>query len=167
MRCLTYIPFLQLENYIDLIIPRGSNDLVRNITEQSKGIPVLGHADGVCHVYLDKDADLKTAVDIIVDAKTDYPAACNAMETLLVHKDLLETPMFTEVSRQLKEKGVKINLGPELFKLIGMGGEAQTDYHVEYGEPECTIEIVEDMQHAIDVCVTSLVDCSCFSNAYL
>ena len=89
---------LKLDNYIDLIIPRGSNDLVRSIKERSKSIPVLGHADGICHTYLDEFADLDKAIKIVVDAKTDYPAACNAMETLLVHETLVGNEYFYHVS---------------------------------------------------------------------
>ena len=92
---------LKLDNYIDLIIPRGSNELVRSIKERSKSIPVLGHADGVCHVYLDSDCDVEKAIKIVVDAKTDYPAACNAMETLLIHESLLENEVFYKVIHYL------------------------------------------------------------------
>jgi len=85
---------LKLDQYIDLIIPRGSNELVKSIKERSKSIPVLGHADGICHTYLDEFCDAEKAVKIVLDAKTDYPAACNAMETLLVHESLLTNEVF-------------------------------------------------------------------------
>jgi delta-1-pyrroline-5-carboxylate synthetase len=88
---------LKMDKYIDLIIPRGSNELVRSIKEGSRSIPVLGHADGICHVYLDQAADVDKAIKIVLDAKTDYPAACNAMETLLVHESLLENQVFHKV----------------------------------------------------------------------
>ena len=88
----------QLDSYIDLIIPRGSNELVKSIKERSKSIPVLGHADGICHTYLDEHCDLDKAIKIVLDAKTDYPAACNAMETLLVHESLLNNDTFHHVS---------------------------------------------------------------------
>ena len=89
---------MKLDQYIDLIIPRGSNELVRSIKERSKSIPVLGHADGICHTYLDQTADPDKAVKIVLDAKTDYPAACNAMETLLVHEALLTNDIFYQVN---------------------------------------------------------------------
>lgn len=76
---------LEMNDYIDLIIPRGGNSLVKFIQENTK-IPVLGHADGICHIFIDKTADLKMASDVVIDAKTQYPSACNAVETLLIHK---------------------------------------------------------------------------------
>ena len=80
---------LKCHNEVDLIIPRGSNAFVQYIMENSK-IPVMGHADGICHVYVDKDADIDLAVKVIVDSKTQYPAACNALETLLIHEDIYD-----------------------------------------------------------------------------
>ena len=80
---------LKCHNEVDLIIPRGSNSFVQYIMENSK-IPVMGHADGICHVYVDKDADLDLALNVIEDSKTQYPAACNALETLLVHQDIYD-----------------------------------------------------------------------------
>ena len=80
---------LKLDKYIDLIIPRGSNEFVRYIMDNSR-IPVLGHADGICHCYVDRDADIKMAVDIVNDSKTQYVAVCNATETLLVHSGIAE-----------------------------------------------------------------------------
>merc|ERR1719471_421042 len=105
---------LKLDSYIDLIIPRGSNELVRSIKERSKSIPVLGHADGICHTFLDEHCDVEKAMKIVVDAKTDYPAACNAMETLLVHDSLLTNDVFYKVCKALKEAGVEIFSGPRL-----------------------------------------------------
>ena len=88
---------LEMDQYIDLIIPRRSGELVKYIKEQSKHIPVLGHAEGICHVYLDKAADVDKAIKIVKDAKTNYPAACNAMETLLIHEDLVHSDVFDQV----------------------------------------------------------------------
>lgn len=97
---------LSLDQYVDLVIPRGSNELVRYVKENTK-IPVLGHADGLCSIYLAADADEKIAVDVIVDAKTHYPAACNAAETLLVDEAALTTIM-PKVAEALLMKGVSL-----------------------------------------------------------
>lgn len=77
---------LKCDKYVNLIIPRGSNKLVRFIKDNTR-IPVLGHADGICHIFVDKSADLEMAIKVVTDAKTQYPSACNAVETLLIHED--------------------------------------------------------------------------------
>lgn len=100
---------LEMTDYIDLIIPRGGNSLVKFIQENTK-IPVLGHADGICHIFVDKSADLKMAADIVIDAKTQYPSACNAVETLLIHKDF---KYKNELLESIKEANVKLIDTPE------------------------------------------------------
>lgn len=97
---------LALDEYIDLVIPRGGNELVRYVKEHTK-IPVLGHADGLCCIYLHEDAQRDVAVKVVLDSKCDYPAACNSVETLLVHEDLLET-VLPDVAQTLLEKGVSL-----------------------------------------------------------
>lgn len=98
---------LTLEKYIDLVIPRGSNALVSHIKATTR-IPVLGHADGICHIYVDKAVDLEKAVPVVVDAKIQYPAACNAVETLLVHKDVVDTAL-PELGAALLKEGVTLH----------------------------------------------------------
>ncbi|KAI7735077.1 hypothetical protein M8C21_004946 [Ambrosia artemisiifolia] len=118
---------LKLDDVIDLVIPRGSNELVYQIKSSTK-IPVLGHADGICHVYVDKSADMEKAKNIVLDAKTDYPAACNAMETLLVHQDLMESGGVNELLIELQTKGVSINGGPRACSLLNLpAAPAHTD----------------------------------------
>lgn len=139
-----------MEQHIDLIIPRGSSDLVRSIQSQSQHIPVMGHAEGICHVYIDKEADLNKALKIIRDAKCDYPAACNAMETLLIHESLMEGEFFTDVCNMLKKEGVKIYSGPKLSNLLTFGPPPAKTMKHEYGALECCIEVTKDMDSAID-----------------
>ncbi|KAI3458649.1 hypothetical protein Pfo_015312 [Paulownia fortunei] len=138
---------LKLDDVIDLVIPRGSNKLVSQIKASTK-IPVLGHADGICHVYVDKSANMDMAKQIVLDAKTDYPAACNAMETLLVHKDLVQTGGLNELIVELQIKGVTIFGGPRASSLLNIP-EARSLHH-EYSSLSCTVEIVDDVNAAID-----------------
>ncbi len=124
---------LQFSEYIDLIIPRGSNKLVNFIKENTK-IPVLGHASGICHIFVNKDADFEMAKKIIFDAKTQYPSACNSVETVLVHKDFKK-------SNELKEFLTSSNI-----EVI-----TETDkYDVEYSDKILTYKIVENLEEAIN-----------------
>ncbi|XP_025416709.1 delta-1-pyrroline-5-carboxylate synthase [Sipha flava] len=141
---------LSMENQIDLIIPRGSSELVRSIQDQSAHIPVLGHAEGICHVYVDKDANLDKALTIIRDSKCDYPAACNAMETLLVHEDLFHQPFFNEVCDMLKRENVQLFSGPRLSKRLTFGPPRAKSLKHEYGELACAIELVADLDSAVN-----------------
>ena len=139
-----------MDQQIDLIIPRGSGELVKSIKDQSKLIPVLGHAEGVCHVYIDRLANIDTAVKIVIDSKTDYPAACNALETLLIHEDLLSNGMFEVICAKLKAAGVAIYSGPNLNAKLTFGPPPAAKLRHEYGDLACTIEVVRSMYDAID-----------------
>ncbi|MED6196739.1 Delta-1-pyrroline-5-carboxylate synthase [Stylosanthes scabra] len=138
---------LKLDDVIDLVVPRGSNKLVSQIKESTK-IPVLGHSDGICHVYVDKAANIDMAKQIVRDAKIDYPAACNAMETLLVHKDLSETAGLNQLVAELTKEGVELYGGPRASALLNI--TKTSSFHKEYSSLACTIEIVDDVSAAID-----------------
>ncbi|KAL6977401.1 Delta-1-pyrroline-5-carboxylate synthase [Sarracenia purpurea var. burkii] len=138
---------LKLDDVIDLVIPRGSNKLVSQIKESTR-IPVLGHADGICHVYVDKSANMDMAKNIVLDAKTDYPAACNAMETLLVHEDLVQNGGLYELIMDLQIKGVAIHGGPRASSLLKI--PEACSFHHEYNSLACTVEIVDDVHAAVD-----------------
>ncbi|ESK97773.1 gamma-glutamyl phosphate reductase [Moniliophthora roreri MCA 2997] len=97
---------LELDQYIDLVIPRGSNSLVRNIQNNTR-IPVMGHADGLCHVYIDQEAELEKAVRVVIDSKTDYPSACNAAETLILHEGVVDS-IWPSVANGLLAADVKL-----------------------------------------------------------
>lgn len=124
---------LKQDKYIDLIIPRGGNKLVKFIKENTK-IPVLGHADGVCHIFVDKSADINKATKIIIDAKTQYPSACNSVETVLVHKDFAEIDAL-EIA--LKNASVEIIKNPE-------------SWHKEYSDKILSFKTVNSVEEAIE-----------------
>ncbi len=138
---------LSCHEEVDLLVPRGSNALVRYIMENTR-IPVLGHADGVCHIYVDCSADLKQSIEIIVDAKTQYPAACNAVETVLIHEELAETflPLLADA---LKEYGVRILGTPAVQEYIGCEPADEADFSTEHSDLILTLELVTDCNQAI------------------
>ena len=141
---------LAMDEYIDLIIPRGSNSFVRYIMDNSR-IPVLGHSDGVCHVYLDAACDVRMAARVTVDAKTQYPAACNAAETLLVHKDAAAKAL-PAVAGALHVAGVKMKADARAQALMpGIPCESATeaDWKAEYLDNVIAIRIVDSLDEAI------------------
>ncbi|KAI9078349.1 hypothetical protein K1719_039725 [Acacia pycnantha] len=138
---------LKLDDVIDLVIPRGSNKLVSSIKSSTK-IPVLGHADGICHIYVDKSADMEMARRIVLDAKIDYPAGCNAMETLLVHKDVAEAGWLNDIIVDLRTEGVTLYGGPKASSMLNI--PKAHSFHHEYSSLACTVEIVDDVYSAIN-----------------
>jgi len=138
---------LNLENYVNLIIPRGSNELVKFIQENTR-IPVLGHADGICHLFIDNEANLEMALSVSLDSKIQYPAACNAIETLLVHKDIAQ--VFLEKAIPLfNSYDVKL-IGDERSVELGIQSEASLeDWQTEYLDLILSIKIVADLDEAI------------------
>lgn len=141
---------LAMDEYIDLIIPRGSNSFVRYIMDNSR-IPVLGHSDGVCHIYLDAACDVRMAARVTVDAKTQYPAACNAAETLLMHKDAA-AKVLPVVAGALHVAGVKMKADARAQALMpGIPCESATeaDWRAEYLDNVIAIRIVDSLDEAI------------------
>jgi len=139
-----------LENSIDLVIPRGSNELVRSIQEQSE-IPVLGHSEGICHIYVDNEADIDKAVQIVRDSKCDYPAACNALETLLIHESLLrDSDFFRVLCDMFKKEGVTLYSGPRLSAQLTFPPPPAKSFKEEYSSLALTLEAVSGIQEAMD-----------------
>ncbi|HEY3038636.1 MAG TPA: glutamate-5-semialdehyde dehydrogenase [Pyrinomonadaceae bacterium] len=142
---------LSLEDEIDLIIPRGSQQFVRHVAERSR-IPVLGHGEGICHVYIDSRADLQKALSIAFDSKVQYPAACNAMETLLVH-EYIAGVFLPEMISRFQAAGVEVRGCPLTIKL----GEARSvvpasedDWRSEYSDLIVAIKVVHDTDEAVE-----------------
>lgn len=138
---------LREDGLIDLIIPRGSNAFVRYIIENSR-IPVLGHADGLCHVYIDEDADPEMAVKIAVDSKTQNVAVCNAMETLLVHAAIAEKvipPLFAA----LRDRAVELRGDEEVRKIAECLPATEEDWSTEYLDAVLSVKIVKSEEEAI------------------
>ena len=139
---------LRLEGLVDLIIPRGSNALVRFIQDNTR-IPVLGHADGICHLYVDAAADPQQALRLAIDAKTQYPAACNAIETLLVHQEIAAR-FLPEAVAALTEAGVELRGDPAACRL-GVGRAAtEDDWSTEYSDLILSVKVVSDLEAALE-----------------
>jgi glutamate-5-semialdehyde dehydrogenase len=137
---------LALDGLVDLMIPRGSNELVRSIQESTR-IPVLGHAEGICHVYVDADADLDMAVEVAYDAKCQYPAVCNAMETLLVHEAVAEA-FLPRLARRLE--GVELRGDEKTRALISCQAATEADWRTEYNDLVLSVRVVGSLVDAVD-----------------
>ena len=138
---------LACEKDVDLLIPRGSNQFVQYIMNNTK-IPVMGHADGVCHIYVDKDADMAKALPVIVDAKTQYTAACNAVETLLVNR-AIATEFLPMLSDICKEKGITIRGTQEVADIIPCEVMTEEEFHTEYLDVIVSVKLVDSVEEAI------------------
>lgn len=141
---------LEMDQHVDLIIPRGSNEFVRYIMDNTR-IPVMGHADGICHVYVDRSADVDMATRIAVDSKTQYVAVCNAAETLLVHQDI--APGFLERAvPALQSRGVELrgDARARSLALGAMGRATEQDWRTEYLDLVLAVRVVENLEQAIE-----------------
>ncbi len=139
---------LKLDEYIDLVIPRGSNEFVRYIMNNTD-IPVLGHAKGLCHVYVDGDADINMAVKITVDSKCQYVAVCNASETLLVDKKIAKK-FLPIIKTAFDEKGVELRGCPETLAIIKIKPATEEDWSTEYLDKIISIKVVDGVDEAIE-----------------
>lgn len=139
---------LRLDEYIDLIVPRGSNEFVRHIMNNTS-IPVLGHADGICHVYVDGEADLDMAVKIAVDSKCQYVAVCNAAETLLVDEGIARE-FLPKVCSALKNKGVEIRGCDRTCLIVDIKQATEQDWLTEYLDLILSVKVVSGIDKAIE-----------------
>lgn len=141
---------LKLDGYVDLIIPRGSNDFVRYIQNNTR-IPVLGHADGVCHVYVDNEADVDMAVNVCYDAKVQYPSVCNAVDTILIHEEIADKFLPHMVDRFMKRNVEMRGCSRVLESVKGGVREATSeDWGAEYLDYIVSMKVVDDVDEAIN-----------------
>lgn len=138
---------LQMNDLVDMVIPRGSSALVRYV-QQNTSIPVLGHAEGICHIYVDAKADQRMALEIILDAKTDYPAACNSVETVLIHR-AIAADFLPQLATALGAQGVKVHAEDAVCRATH-GALPVEDWHTEYGCAEISIGVVDSLEAAIE-----------------
>lgn len=141
---------LKLDKYIDLIIPRGSNEFVKFVQSNTK-VPVLGHADGICHAYVDSYYDEKKALDVCFDAKTQYPAVCNAIETLLVHEKSAKE-FLPKIGKLYKGANVEMrccNQSFDILKEFGVNRASEGDWSTEYNDMIISIKVVNSIEEAV------------------
>lgn len=138
---------LSMDKYVDLIIPRGGNSLVQYI-KSNTNIPVLGHADGICHLYIDESANQEKALKICLDSKVQYPSACNAVETILINKNIANE-YLPKLYNLFKENNIKMNGCEAVRKILNQSdiGEVK-EWHLEYGDKEVSLKIVENTEEA-------------------
>ena len=139
---------LRMEKFIDVIIPRGGKGLVRLISEEAR-IPVIKHLDGICHVYIDKDADLDEAISIAFNAKTYRYGICGAMETLLIHEEIA-TKILPELNSRFLDAGVELRGCKKTSEIINTPLATDEDWVTEYLAPILSVKLVEDIDSAIN-----------------
>jgi glutamate-5-semialdehyde dehydrogenase len=142
------LELLKLDQFVDLIIPRGSNAFVRFVQDNTR-IPVLGHADGICHLYIDRTANIEKAVSIMIDSKTHYPAACNAIETLLIHEAIASEFLLSAASA-LQSKNVELRGDERAREILNIAAATEADWVTEYSDLILAIRIVNSLDQAID-----------------
>src|SRR6201996_3549467 len=138
---------LAMHDLVDMVIPRGSKSLVEYVQANTR-IPVLGHSEGICHIYVDRCADQELALRVIDDAKLDYPAACNAVETVLVHREIADE-FLPKLLAHLRQRRVIVH-GDEQVRGVDSDVQAIAAWHREYGEPELAVGVVDSLDAAID-----------------
>jgi len=139
---------LGMDDSVDLLMPRGSSEFVSYI-EDNTSIPVLGHTEGVCHVFVDREADLSMAADIAYDAKVQYPAVCNAVETLLVHEDVA-VEFLPDVVDRYRTADVELRGDDAAREVVGMERATTGDWSTEYGDLVLSIRVVDSLDAAVD-----------------
>ena len=139
---------LELDEQVDLVMPRGSSEFVSYIQDNTQ-IPVLGHTEGVCHVYVDEAADLDMAEDIAFDAKVQYPAVCNAVETLLVN-EAVAGEFLPDLVERYEDAGVELRGDAATRGIVDVGAATDDDWRTEYGDLELSIKVVDDAFEAVD-----------------
>ncbi|AXG10379.1 glutamate-5-semialdehyde dehydrogenase [Haloplanus rubicundus] len=139
---------LDMDDSIDLLMPRGSSEFVSYIQDNTK-IPVLGHTEGICHVFVDHDADLEMAEDVAFDAKVQYPAVCNAVETLLVHESVA-ADFLPDMVERYREAGVTLRGDAATREVVDVDPATDADWETEYGDLELSIKVVDSLDSAID-----------------
>ena len=139
---------LELDESVDLLMPRGSSAFVRYIQDNTK-IPVLGHTEGVCHVYVDDDSDLEMAAEVAHDAKIQYPAACNAAETLLVHESVA-SDFLPEIADRYEASGVEMRGDERVRDVVEMDAATDDDWSTEYGDLEISLKVVDSLVDAVE-----------------
>jgi glutamate-5-semialdehyde dehydrogenase len=138
---------LDCHGYVDLLIPRGSNAFVQYIMNNTK-IPVMGHADGICHIYVDKDFDIEKAIPVIIDAKSQYTAACNAVETLLVHKDAVDR-LMPRLNEAFREHQIELRASKDMAENLGCELATEEDFKTEYLDLIISAKTVENIDEAV------------------